>query len=291
VRLETDDGCVGWGEACSGSDATSVEAAIRAMAPFVIGSDPWNREAVQDELYLHGLWQFRAGTANFAWAGIDMALADLAARSAGVPLYKLFGGLRRKYVSYFFYLARAAGDELARQCAAGLAAGFDTFYLKVGIDPAEDLAMVAAVRVALGAGPRLRLDANGSWSSPEALRLLDAMSEHAIDFIEQPVRHDPIVHLAELRSRVRVAVCANEGLWRRRMPMLGSSPARRTCTASAHTGSGRSARSIGSRTSRTSRACRFASTRTASSDSPPSRATTSCSRCRTSSRATSRRPT
>jgi L-Ala-D/L-Glu epimerase len=213
IRIETEDGCVGWGEACSGADVTSIEAAIRAMAPFVLGSDPWNREAVQHELYLHGLWQFRAGTANFAWAGIEMALADIAARSAGVPLYRLLGGLRRTEASYFYYLARGSDDDLADQCRAGLAAGYDTFYLKVGVEPAADLAMVAAVRGALGDGPRLRLDANGAWSVPEATRLLHAMAEHDIDLVEQPVRHDPIHHLAELRARVPMAVCANEGLW------------------------------------------------------------------------------
>jgi L-Ala-D/L-Glu epimerase len=213
IRVETDDGLVGWGEACSGADVTSVEDAIRAMAPFVIGSDPWNREAIQSELYLHGLWQFRAGTANFAWAGIDMALADVAARAAGLPLYKLLGGLRRREASYFYYLARAKADDLAEQCRSGLAAGFDTFYLKVGVDPARDLAMVEAVRGALGKGPRLRLDANGAWSIPQATRLLGAMAEYDIDLVEQPVRHDPVRHLAELRTRVPMAVCANEGLW------------------------------------------------------------------------------
>ncbi|MEO9176467.1 MAG: enolase C-terminal domain-like protein, partial [Gaiellales bacterium] len=110
-------------------------------------------------------------------------------------------------------LARGSGEELAAQCAAGLAAGFDSFYLKVGVDHAEDLAMVAATRGALGAGPRLRLDANGSWTAPEALRLLDAMSVYDIDYIEQPIRQDPVGHLAELRGRLRMGVCANEGLW------------------------------------------------------------------------------
>jgi L-alanine-DL-glutamate epimerase-like enolase superfamily enzyme len=213
VRIETDDGVVGWGEACSGADVTSVLAAIQAMAPFVLGSDPWNREAIQQVVYAHGLWQFRAGTANFAWAGIDMALADVAARAAGLPLYKLFGGLRRREASYFYYLARGASDDLHEQCRAGLAAGYDVFYLKVGLDPVQDLAMVAAVRAALGAGPRLRLDANGAWSVPEARRLLGAMAEHDIDLVEQPVRHDPVRHLAELRGRVPMPVCANEGLW------------------------------------------------------------------------------
>ena len=213
VRVETDDGCVGWGEACSGADVGSIVAAIHAMAPFVIGSDPWQREAIQEDAYGHGLWQFRAGTANFAWAGIDMALADVAARAAGLPLYKLFGGLRRTEISYFYYLARGEREDLAEQCRDGLAAGFETFYLKVGVDPAADLAMVEQVRTALGPGPRLRIDANGSWSVPEATRLLGAMAEHDIDFVEQPVRQDPVGHMAELRGRVPMAVCANEGLW------------------------------------------------------------------------------
>ncbi len=213
VRVETEDGHVGWGEACSGADVASVDAALRAMAPFVIGRDPWNREAMQADLFQHGLWQFRAGTGNFAWAGLDMALLDLCGRAAGEPLYRLLGGLRRREVSYFFYLSRGSDEELARQCAEGLALGYDTFYLKVGVEPAADLAMVAAARRALGDGPRLRLDANGTWSVPEALRLLRLMAEHDIDLVEQPVRDHPIGQLAEVRARVPMPVCANEGLW------------------------------------------------------------------------------
>jgi L-alanine-DL-glutamate epimerase-like enolase superfamily enzyme len=213
VRVETDDGLVGYGESCSGADVESVDAALRAMAPFVLGHDPWNREAMQASLFSHGLWNFRTGTGNFAWAGIDMALADIAARSVGQPLYRLFGGLRRAEVSYMFYLARGSRDELADQCRAGLAAGFDTYYLKVGIDPADDLAMVAAVREALGDGPRIRVDANGAWSVPEAIRILGAMAAYAIDLVEQPVRDHPIAQLATLRPRLPMAVSANEGMW------------------------------------------------------------------------------
>ena len=213
VRVETDDGLVGWGEACSGADAASVEAAVKAMAPFVVGRDPWNREAMQADLFTHGLWQFRAGTGNFAWAGIDMALFDLCGRASGLPLYRLLGGLRRSEVSYFFYLARGSDEDLRAQCADGVARGYETFYLKVGIEPEADIAMVATVRAALGPGPRLRLDANGTWSVPEALRILGRMAEHDIDLVEQPVRDHPIGQLAEVRARLPMAVCANEGLW------------------------------------------------------------------------------
>ncbi len=213
IRIETDDGLVGWGEACSGADVVSVVAAVRAMAPIVIGRDPFNREAIAADVYHHGLWQFRAGTANFAFAGIDMAMCDLCGRASGQPLYRMFGGLRRSRVSYFSYLSRGDGDDLARQCREGVAAGYDVFYLKVGIDDDADLTMVAAVREALGGGPRLRLDANGAWTAPQALRMLDRLGELDIDFVEQPVRDHPIGQLGELRGRSRVAVCANEGLW------------------------------------------------------------------------------
>jgi L-alanine-DL-glutamate epimerase-like enolase superfamily enzyme len=213
VKLTTDDGAVGWGEACCGADTASVEAAVRALAPFVVGRDPWNRDAMRRDAFTHGLWQFRAGTGNFAWAGIDMALWDICGHACGQPLWRLLGGRQRREATYFYYLARGSREQLAAQVAAGRAAGFDVFYLKVGLGDDADLAMVAAVREALGPGPRLRLDVNGSWSLPQAARNLRALEEHDIDFVEQPVRDHPIGALAELRTRTRIPLCANEGLW------------------------------------------------------------------------------
>jgi glucarate dehydratase len=190
-----------------------VEAAVKAMARFVVGRDPWNREAMRREAFTHGLWQFRTGTGNFAWAGIDMALWDICGRACGEPLWRLLGGLLQPEATYFYYLARGDRESLRAQVADGLARGFEVYYLKVGLDDVEDLAMVAAVRDALGEGPRLRLDANGSWSLPRAVRMLGALAGHGIDFVEQPVREHPIGHLAEVRSRTTTPVCANEGLW------------------------------------------------------------------------------
>jgi len=213
VKITTDDGIVGWGEACCGADTASVEAALRAMAPFVVGRDPWNRDAMRRDAFTHGLWQFRSGTGNFAWAGIDMALWDICGRASGQPLWRLLGGLQRREATYFYYLARGSREQVATQVAEGLEAGFDVFYLKVGLDDDEDLAMVAAVREALGPGPRLRVDANGSWSLPQAERNLHAFEEYDIDFVEQAVRDHPIGLLAELRTRTQIPLCANEGLW------------------------------------------------------------------------------
>jgi L-alanine-DL-glutamate epimerase-like enolase superfamily enzyme len=213
VKLTTDAGLVGWGEACCGADTASVEAAVLAMTPFVVGRDPWNREAMRRDVFTHGLWQFRVGTGNFAWAGIDMALWDICGRACGQPLWRLLGGLRQQEATYFYYLARDTPEKLRAQVDDGLAAGFEVFYLKVGLDDADDIELVSTAREALGTVPRLRLDANGSWTIPQALRNLAAMREHDIDFVEQPVRDHPIGQLAEVRARSGAVVCANEGLW------------------------------------------------------------------------------
>src|SRR4029077_3806588 len=174
VKLTTDDGVVGWGEACSGADTASVEAALRAMTPYVVGRDLWNREAMRRDAFTHGLWQFRSGTGNFAWAGIDMALWDICGRACGQPIWRLLGGLLQPEATYFYYLARGSRESLEAQVSDGLEAGFEVFYLKVGLDDADDLEQITTVREALGPEPRLRLDANGSWTVPQALRNLRA---------------------------------------------------------------------------------------------------------------------
>ena len=213
VKLTTDDGLVGWGEACCGADTASVELALRAMAPFVVGRDPWNRDAMRRDAFTYGLWQFRSGTGNFAWAGIDMALWDICGRACNEPLWRLLGGLQEKEATYFYYLSRGDREALEAQVSDGLAAGFEVFYLKVGLDDADDADAVSAVRTALGPQPRLRLDATGSWTDPQALRNLRTLAAHDIDFVEQPVRDHPVGQLGEIRARAATPVCSNEGLW------------------------------------------------------------------------------
>src|SRR6185295_19023199 len=92
VKATTDDGLVGWGESCSGANVESVVETLKAMRPFVLDRSPCESEAIRAELWHWGLWQFRKPTASFAYAGIDMALADLAGKACRQPLYNLLGG-------------------------------------------------------------------------------------------------------------------------------------------------------------------------------------------------------
>jgi L-Ala-D/L-Glu epimerase len=213
VKASTDDGLTGWGESCSGADIQSVLEALKAMEPFVLGRSPWESERIRADLWHRGLWNFRKGTAAFAYAGIDMALWDLCGKACGQPLYNLLGGAVRDEATYFYYLAWDDAAGLARQCQDGLNRGYTVFYLKVGKDIVAEREMVAAVRTAIGPRCRLRLDANGSWTVAEAVKNLALLARFDIDFIEQPVAPDPISNMCEVRQRGGVTVCANEGLW------------------------------------------------------------------------------
>ena len=213
IKATTDDGLIGWGEGCSGSNLASVVETLGAMEPFVLGRSPWSSEAIRADLWHKGLWMFRKPTASFAYAGIDMALWDNCGKACNQPLYNLFGGKVREGANYFYYLARGNEESLTEQCRDGIERGYRVFYLKVGLDIGLEYEMVRAVRQALGPERRLRLDANGAWTVNQALRNLDLLDEFHIDFIEQPVSQDPVSNMQEVRARSRVAVSANEGLW------------------------------------------------------------------------------
>lgn len=212
LRLETDNGLIGWGEICAGADIASEVDAARAMMAFVLGGDPWRAEAMRRDAWHRGLWQFREGTANMAWAGIDMALADLCAQSAGVPLYALLGGALHDSLTYFWYLSGDDVNDIVAQATTGRRRGYEVFYLKVGRDLRLDVERVYAVREVIG-DARLRVDANGAWTLAQARQALGLMRDADIDFVEQPVRQVPRDLLKDLRHCVDVPVAANEGLW------------------------------------------------------------------------------
>jgi glucarate dehydratase len=212
VRIEASSGLVGWGESFGGAAVGAVKDAVEAMAPFVVGRSPWEGDAIRAELYWQGLWQFRPALGNAAWAGIDTALWDLCGQSCQEPLYHLLGGLRRSEATYFYYLSEGDPEAIAAECRSAVAAGYETFYLKVGRDLERELEMVAAVRAAIGSR-RLRLDANGVWTLDEARRSIARFAEYDIDFFEQPVRWFPLDAMAALRRDAVVPIAANEGLW------------------------------------------------------------------------------
>lgn len=214
VKITTDDGFVGWGESCPGPNVESVYEAVKSASTLFADRDPWERDAIAQDWYETAHWYHREMTGHFAFVGVDMAINDLCGKACGQPLYNLFGGPLRDHVDYFYYLAYGSPDEVVAQATEGVEAGYTVFYIKVGIDFAHELSVIAALRDAIGPDRKIRIDTNGSWTVNEAIRYLAEFDRYRIDFAEQPVWPEPVENMIEIRARQPVAVCANEGLWR-----------------------------------------------------------------------------
>ena len=213
VKLTTDDGVVGWGESCVGADAHSIDAAMQSMWPCVKDRSPWDHEDIRADLFKRGLWALRSSTGNYAWAGFDMALWDICGKSVDKPVYELLGGAVRDHVNYFYYLTHGDLDDIESQCNEGMSLGYETYYLKTGIDFEFELQMIERVRKVIGSKNKIRIDSNGSWSAQDAPRYLSAFEKFSIDFAEQPVREHPMSLMQDLRNNTSVPLAANEGLW------------------------------------------------------------------------------
>jgi len=215
VKITADSGLVGWGECTRAADTAGIESAVRNMAPLIVGRSPWDKEAMHRDLGIYAVWAFQPMTGNFAFAGIDMALWDLCGKACGQPLYRMLGGAMRETVDYFYYMEWGTPKEIEQQCKDGVARGYQAYYIKVGVDEQKEEAMLEALRGAIGPEGKLRIDVNQAWSIPQATRLLKRWHQrYDIDFVEAPVPIDPVENMHDLRKRVDVPFCVNEGLWR-----------------------------------------------------------------------------
>jgi L-alanine-DL-glutamate epimerase-like enolase superfamily enzyme len=189
VRIRTDNGLTGIAEApprptIYGESLRSIVAAIEDwFGPAVIGLDPYETEKVLD--------RFERWVGNpTARAAVDMALTDIKAQAAGVPVYKLLGGWTDQ-VPVCVRVPTGNADAVARSCASFLNHyGIVTFKIKIGMKPQEDVAILRAVRDALGQVARLCPDANQGYNPQTAMRVLKAIEELDITLLEEPCRID-----------------------------------------------------------------------------------------------------
>jgi L-alanine-DL-glutamate epimerase-like enolase superfamily enzyme len=185
VVLETDDGLAGLGEMAplgafyAPAFAAGTRAGVAELAPLLIGADPREPRRVRRSLDAVMLGQ------PFVKSAIDMALYDLAAQAAGVPLCTYLGGRYGPAVDLYRSVSQASPDAMARNAAAYVTAGYRRIQVKVGGDPSEDVERVGAVRAAVDSGVVLFCDANGAWTTAQARAFLRATRDLEIT-LEQP---------------------------------------------------------------------------------------------------------
>jgi L-alanine-DL-glutamate epimerase-like enolase superfamily enzyme len=157
----------------------------------------------------------REGISEFALATVDIALWDLLGKLTGLPLCELLGGSREPVPMYetdggWLQYDEATLVENAREAAE---AGFAGMKMKVGSSIDRDLARVRAVREALPRNLDLMLDANCSFSIPEARRFADGLDPGAITWLEEPLEKGNYAAHADLRERVDVPIATGENLY------------------------------------------------------------------------------
>jgi L-alanine-DL-glutamate epimerase-like enolase superfamily enzyme len=208
VRIETDAGITGWGEAFGHRIYHATRAAIDTLlGPMCVGRDPGHILAINDELQraLHGVG--RSGAAIYALSGIDIALWDIAGKVAGLPLYRLLGGSPRASLPAYGSLLRyGRADAVARHTEQALARGYR--HLKVHEITVPE---VKAAREAAGPGVPLMVDANCPWTVAEAVEMARRLAPLDVHWLEEPVwPPENLAGLAEVRSRGGLPTAAGE---------------------------------------------------------------------------------
>ncbi len=193
----------------------SLLVAIEELRELLIGEDPRQPERVHRKLMPGGAGY--GGTDNIAVAALDVAVWDLAAKSAGLPLYRALGGYRNRIPVYAsLRLGRDLSLAALTETAAALVAqGFTAMKMNLGGDAgiAADVARVQAVRETIGPDVRLLADVNFRWTSAQAIRAARELEQFDLYWLEDPVPTHNLEGLAEVRRGSGIPLAAGEALF------------------------------------------------------------------------------
>jgi muconate cycloisomerase len=222
VRIESDAGAVGWGEAAAaptmtGETIAGMMAAIELMRPKLIS---------------HAAYDFAAATAAMdaqlygnhgAKAAIDMALHDLVGRASGRPVYALFGAKRRSRMPVLAVIGSKDAAADLREAQARWNAGYRAFKIKVGLDAPEadavrTMMLCQALKGQAGGQAQggetclISADANQGFSVDDALTFVRGIADCGLDFFEQPVGAHDLDGMSRIAAATKVPIGADEGI-------------------------------------------------------------------------------
>jgi L-alanine-DL-glutamate epimerase-like enolase superfamily enzyme len=213
VRIQADNGVVGWGEAASaptmtGETVESMMAAIRYLAPVLEG-----REA-EDIAGALAAMAARMYANNGAKAAIEIALHDLVGRASSRPVYALLGGKQRSRMAVLGVIGTGELNSDLREAEKKKADGYVAFKIKVGIDaPGVDGERTRRLCRILGPDALTSSDANQGWSTQQAVEYVRAVADSGLAFFEQPVAADDLAAMAKIAAAAgKIAIGADEGI-------------------------------------------------------------------------------
>jgi L-alanine-DL-glutamate epimerase-like enolase superfamily enzyme len=218
VEIRTADGRVGTGiSGVHTGPELLCQVIDRYYAPALVGASSEDILGTWKRLYwLPTHWIGRAGVVHMALSMVDIAMWDLAAQRAGVPLWRLLGGSADPVETYntdggWLNLSAA---EVVRDLGSLIDRGWRRVKIKVGKpDWREDASRIRAVRKAVGSDITVMADANQRWDLATAQRILPVLAEAGMDWIEEPVHADDLGAHQRLQAVSTVDVAAGESLY------------------------------------------------------------------------------
>jgi D-galactarolactone cycloisomerase len=208
VRVETDSGLVGWGEAFCYGCTDAVRAALHHMiAPIALGQDAGDIARLsydlQQKLHLFG----RYGLTIFALSGLDIALWDIAGKAANLPLHRLLGGAGGDSLPAYASLLKYRDPE---KVAARVKQALDQGYRHIKLHETEE-AEVRAARLAAGEGVAIMVDTNCPWTPEQARHMTMKLRPYDLHWLEEPIfPPEDFSAIARLRASTGVAMAAGE---------------------------------------------------------------------------------
>ena len=219
VKITGSDGTVGWGEAPAlkdwggefgryfGESTAIVDMVIsRYLAPAVQGLE------IGNPAMLHKRMDAVIKGYPYAKAAVDFAYYDLTGKVLGVPVHTLLGGKLRDVVPVTHSIGLLDIDEAVKEVVKVKEDGIKTIKIKVGVDPDRDVAIVKAIRDAVGPEVSLCVDANEGYTTPgQAIQTIRRMQDVGLIYVEQPVMG--IERIGRVARGIDIPVMADESAW------------------------------------------------------------------------------
>jgi len=242
LKIETDAGIHGWGEATNWPGSPLIEAACRHIGERIIGLDARQIDFIWTKLYRDMNWLGQAGPLLSAISAVDIALWDIKGKALGVPVYELLGGAYRKkvllYANYWFIGGGHSPDDYARQAKATVANGFTALkfdpFAHVNYSYGTDLSdnngltepqkilaveLVAAVAEAVGPDIPLAIETHAFLNGPTAVKMARRLAKLNFNcmWYEEPALPEFPDAIADIRRQIPLPVCVGERLHSRFM--------------------------------------------------------------------------
>ncbi len=209
VVIRTDEGLSGFGE-CSpfmpvnGESMETCFVVGGYLAKALIGKDPLAIEACSMEMdrVIYGNSSIKSA--------FDIALHDIAAQHAGLPLYAFLGGKNNKILMTDYTVSLGSPDQMVADALKIKDLGFQVIKVKLGDNPEKDIQRIKAICAQIGDDIPLRLDANQGWNTGTAIQVLNALAPYNIQFCEEPIPCWNYMELATVRKQSPITVMADE---------------------------------------------------------------------------------